>query len=55
MSKKSLHIKASKGFEQEFALLGLQTPFKIKGNFLCSRQILNKLQYIGPGKSPKSS
>ena len=53
MSKKSLHIKASKGFEQEFALLGLQTPFKIKGNFLCS--ILNKLQYIGPGKSPKSS
>ena len=50
MSKKSLHIKASKEFEQEFALLGLQTPFKIKGNLMGSKanaqQETSKVKYL---------
>ena len=29
--------KPSKGFEQQFASLGLQTPLKIKGNLIDSK------------------
>ena len=29
--------KPSKGFEQQFASLGLQTPLKIKGNLVSSK------------------